>query len=342
MGIRFRKFAPTEYVMKVCGGETVLEGRGLTLLYSTAKSGIITVPVTAFDAGFLFDDVMSSDFQRLSVQGDLTFRITDYAKAAGMVDFTFRESFRAQEAARAEALQTLQRRILNPVKVLLKELTGTMTVREAVSGCKGLQSRLWSMLEEKDIYGALGVEIVSLTILAVTPSPETRKALEAASREEIMKQQDDAIYKRRNAAVEQERAIKENEMLTEVRMAEKEMEMREKEMETRRMLQAMEAEMEAQKISDEIGFEERRRELIELQAENEKKKSDAKAYDNEVLLKTFNVVDADVLKALAMTGMDPKTLIAKAFADMGASADRIGMLNVSPELLQALSAQGGA
>ena len=45
----------------------------------------------------------------------------------------------------------------------------------------------------------------------------TDGALEAAAREEILRQQDDAIYKRRNAAIEQERLVKENELNTEIR-----------------------------------------------------------------------------------------------------------------------------
>ena len=40
--------------------------------------------------------------------------------------------------------------------------------------------------------------------------------------------QDDAIYKRRNFAIEQERSIKENELNTEITIAEKEREKQEK------------------------------------------------------------------------------------------------------------------
>ena len=68
----------------------------------------------------------------------------------------------------------------------------------------------------------LGLEVVTVSILAVSPSMETKKALEAATREQIMQQQDDAIYKRRNAAIEQERIVKENELNTEIKVAEKE------------------------------------------------------------------------------------------------------------------------
>ena len=74
-----------------------------------------------------------------------------------------------------------------------------------------------------------------------------------------------------------------------------------------------------------------------LQAENEKRKSDAKAYDSEVLLRTFTGVNPEILKALAMSGMDSRALIAKAFVEIGDKADKIGTLNVSPDLLETLA-----
>ena len=184
-------------------------------------------------------------------------------------------------------------------------------------------------LKNNEIIEGLGIEIVSVSILGIMAKPETRKALEAATREEILKQQDDAIYKRRNAAIEQERIVKENELNTEIRVAEKEKEKKEKEMETRRLV------MEKQENS--IKIEKKNAELVDLETENAKKKSDAKAYDSEVLLKTFAGIDVKILEALAITGMDPKALIAKAFMEIGDKADKIGVLNVTPDLLDTLT-----
>ena len=42
----------------------------------------------------------------------------------------------------------------------------------------------------------LGVEIMSLSIVAITPTPETAKALEAEAREGVLRQSDEAIYAR--------------------------------------------------------------------------------------------------------------------------------------------------
>src|SRR4029450_433783 len=63
---------------------------------------------------------------------------------------------------------------------------------------------------------ALGVEVLGFSVLAIKPVPETAKALEAEARERLLREADDAIYSRRNNAVEQERKIRENELNTEV------------------------------------------------------------------------------------------------------------------------------
>jgi hypothetical protein len=48
-----------------------------------------------------------------------------------------------------------------------------------------------------------------------------------------------------------------------------------------------------------------------------------------------------VLQALATTGMKPQQLIAFAFQELAAKADKIGNLNISPELLSQLLANPG-
>jgi protein-L-isoaspartate O-methyltransferase len=57
----------------------------------------------------------------------------------------------------------------------------------------------------------LGIEILGANILAISATPEMARALETETREKFLQQEaDQAIYERRNFAVEQERKIKEN------------------------------------------------------------------------------------------------------------------------------------
>ena len=58
--------------------------------------------------------------------------------------------------------------------------------------------------------------VTNINILSILPNKETARALEAETRENILREADDAVYKRRNAAVEQERKIKENELNTQI------------------------------------------------------------------------------------------------------------------------------
>jgi hypothetical protein len=47
-------------------------------------------------------------------------------------------------------------------------------------------------------------------------------------------------------------------------------------------------------------------------------------------------VPADVLKALAMSKMAPEQLIAQSFENLTKEGNKVGNLNISPELLQSL------
>lgn len=336
MTIKYKKFEPTEYVMKVKRGKVVQEGLGLSFFYNTLTTSMIVLPATAFDAAFAFDGIMTSDFQDVSVQGDISYTITDYERASRMVDFSYKNTKKENLAALGEAKQKMAKRMMNLVKVYATKFMSTRDVRTAVISGDALAEALREELKQDWTMREFGLELISVSILGIMAKPDTQKALEAAAREEILKQQDDAIYKRRNAAIEQERIVTENELNTEIKIAEKQKEKKEKEMETKRLVQERQAELDAEKLQEDIRLEEQARKLVELQAENAKKKSDAKAYDSAVLMKTFAGMDTEIVKALAASGMDSKALIAKAFVEIGEQADKIGTLNVSPDLLGTL------
>lgn len=337
MSIKYKKFEPTEYVMKVRKGNVVQKGLGLSFFYNTMTTSMIVLPATAFDAGFAFDEIMTSDFQSVSVQGDISYAIADYEKASKMVDFSYKSSKKENQEVLNEAKQKMAKRIMNLAKVYVTKFLSTRTVKDALVSGDTLAQVLKENMKQDETIQEFGLELIAISILGISAKSDTRKALEAATREEILKQQDDAIYKRRNAAIEQERIVKENELNTEIKIAEKQKEKREKEMETKRLVQEKQAELDAKKLENEIMLEEENQKLVNLQTENEKKKSDAKAYDSEVLLKTFAGMDTEIIRALTASGMDSKALIAKAFVEIADKADKIGMLNVSPDLLQTLT-----
>lgn len=326
MAIRYRKFGPGEYVLQVKDGRTVRQGLGLSVLYSTKRSSLLAVPATALDAQLLLEDLLTADYQSCCVQGTVTFRFRQFAQAAAMLDFAFAERPAEQVQRRAETLKAARTRLEQLSAIALGREISKMDIRTALKSADGLGSMVRQTLAEEPLVRELGVEILGVTLVGVTAKPETRRALEAAAREQILKEQDDAIYLRRNAAIEQERLVRENELDTEIWVAEKAREKKERELATERFV-----------LEQQIELEERSRELVAAEVENADRRARQQADAASALLRAYDAVRPEVLQALSLSGMDARGLIARAFLELGENAHRIGNLNISPDLLQTLT-----
>src|SRR5881397_4443342 len=76
--------------------------------------------------------------------------------------------------------------------------------------------------------------------------------------------------------------------------------------------------------------------LVALAATNAKTEAETRAYGISTTMQALGTVDARILQALASTGMKPEQLIAFAFQELAGKAEKIGQLNISPDLLREL------
>ena len=83
-------------------------------------------------------------------------------------------------------------------------------------------------------------------------------------------------------------------------------------------------------------MEERRKSMVTLAADNAKAEADARAYGVSSTMKALGSADPKILQALASTSMKPEQLIAYAFQELAGKAEKIGQLNISPDLLREL------
>jgi hypothetical protein len=173
--------------------------------------------------------------------------------------------------------------------------------------------------------------------VAIKPTPETARALEASVREKLLQEADDAIYIRRNASVEQERAIQENELRTDIAVEQKKREIEETKREAIRAIQAKDRVIRQEGLDGDIQLEEKRKALVELASANARQEADDKAYAITAVMEAMASVDARVLEAITSAGMDPEQLISQAFRELARSSGKIGELNISPDLLQSLT-----
>jgi hypothetical protein len=329
-GIRFIKFQPTQYIIKYRKGKIVKEGPGLSFYYYVPTTSIVAIPMGSSDAPFIFEQI-TSDYQTVSIQGQVIFRIIDHKKIAQLLNYTLNTR---GDAYISDDPQKLSQRIVNVARVLTKQYIETLQLKDTLKATEVLSQKLNDDIKHNKEINSLGIEILGLSLIAVLPNKDTARALEAESREQILRKADDAIYERRNGSIEQERRIKENELNTEVAIETKKKEIRETQMDAERAIQEKQNQIKTEQMSAEILLEEKRKSLVDLTVENSKSEADAKAYELTAVLKSMGGVDSEVMKALANIGMQPNKLIAIAFQQIADKAEKIGQLNISPDLLQ--------
>ena len=312
LGFRYLKVPPTSYVIQHRGGQIRREGLGLSFWYFAPSSTIVLVPVASTDVPFMFAE-STADFQGVTVQGHLTYRVADPAKLAALLDHSVvRGKYASDDPGKlavriAQAAQTATR-----AEIQVRPLRGALAEVDPIA------KAVLAALTASPGLLALGVEILGLAILAMKPVPETGRALEAEAREKLLREADDATYLRRNNAVEQERRIRKNELETET------------------AVQAMKAEMEQKALEKQIALEERRRSLVAAESENTRTLAEAQSFATEAQLKPLREMDPRILQVLAVGSSDSRSVVALAFQELAANAGKIGNLNISPELLDTL------
>ncbi|MEO7098433.1 MAG: SPFH domain-containing protein [Luteolibacter sp.] len=331
-GLSFVKLAPTTYAIQYKNGSVAREGMGLSFFYFAPTTTLVAVPMSSTETQFIFEEV-TSDYQQLTVQGQVTYQVKDPLVLARSLDYSLQPD---GVTYRSSDPQKLSQRIIAAVQVLTKGEIQRRKLQEAIQSAEAVGTSIRQLLPEASEIKSLGVEILGVSVLAIKPTPETSRALEADTREQLLQRADEAIFVRRNAAVEQERSIKENELQTEVAIELKKRQIRETEMATQRALQEQQGELEREKMEASIALEDKNKALVALQAENERMNADAQAYGSAAMMKVFAEIDPAILQALTAGSMSPQQLISHAFQQLAQNAEKIGELNMSPELLREL------
>ncbi len=331
LGFRFIKAEPTQYVMQYRNGRAHREGAGLAFWYFAPSTSIVLVPTASVNEPFIFPEV-TADFQEVTVQGQIIYRIADPRRTAALLNFTLGP----RGAYVSEDPQKLSQRLIDQVQVAMRAEVQALSLREVLASGEALVGRVMGALRSHPTVEALGLELLGLSLLAVKPKPETAKALEAEAREALLRRADEAIYARRNAAVDNERTIKENELATEIAVENKKRQVREAQMDAERSVQERRLQIQREEMAGKTGLEEQNRALVALATANAREEADAKAYGLTAMMRSFTNADPKILQALASVGMDPAKLMALAFRDLADNAEKIGQLNVTPDLLREL------
>src|SRR6266436_10077154 len=287
------KAPPTRHILHYSRGRLRREGAGLSFFYFAPTATIVNIPIGSADLPFVFTEV-TADFQTVTVQGQLTYRVVDPKRLAALLDY----SIKPNGDYVSDDPTKLPERLVQATHILARDFIHERPLQGALAGAGSLVATVLEALQRDAAVTMLGVEVLGLSVVGITPTPETARALEAEAREALLGRSDEAIYARRNAAVEQERRIKESELNTEIAVQEKQREIRETH------------------ITTEILLERQRAELTDQRVANDRKEADSKAYALSATLEPLKQVDWKTLLAVSSGGTDPKLMIALAFREL--------------------------
>ncbi len=332
LGIRFMKALPNTYMLQYKKGKVVREGAGISFFYYAPTTSLVAVPMASIDVPFILNEV-TADFQDITIQGQVAYRVKEPKTLAQILNFTLAQNARDYVS---DDPKKIWQRVINQTQVLMRAELQKLTLRQALQSSDELVQKVRQNLVNSEFVAQLGIEVMALSVLAVKPNPETARALEAKIRELLLLEADEAIYRRRNASVEQERSIKENELNTEIAVESKKRQIRETQIDADRAIQEKRQLILQDEMQGKITLEEKNKELVALSVQNKKQEADAQAYKLTAVMQAFKDVDPKVMQSLTNVGMQPAQLIAAAFQSLAENAGRIGNLNIAPELLQEL------
>lgn len=326
--IKYIKSDNTTYLMQFKNGKVKRQGNGLSFWYFAQNTSLVAIPTGAIEAPFICKEV-TSDFQEITLQGQIVYRIVQPELLAKSMNFTLNAD---QKAYVSDDPEKLKARIVRLVQVALRNKVEKLNLRTALSAADDLVNLVKLALGQSETLDALGIELIDLALLAIKPSPETARALESAIREQLLQEADNAIYLRRNASIEQERKVKENELNTELAVQAKQQQLQQEKLLAEKAFKEEKRSIAADELSGQIAREAERQKLIALSNQ-----ADVRAYEISETMKAWSQVDPAILEAMALSKMNPQQLLAQSFRELASNSEKIGQLNIAPDLIKALA-----
>ena len=332
LGIRFIKSQPTVHLMQFRAGKLLREGPGQSFFYYAPTTTLVAVPVASQDRAFILE-LVTADFQSVTVQGQVTYRICEPRRTSALMDFALRpdgKTYVSDDPVR------LGERVAMQLEVIVQQAVQALDLKHALQASALIARSAARELAAQPEITALGLEVLGVSIMAVKPTPDIARALEAEARESNLKAADDAVYLRRMFAVEKERAIRQNELDTDIAIEQKKREIQETKMQARAAQMRKDNELRTEQMIADVQLEDQRKVLVQNQAQNSRTLAGAEAHRVAAVMQAMQGADPRTVQALAASAMQPGQLIAQAFGGIAERAESIGQFNMSPDLLQSL------
>ena len=229
-GVKHIRSEASFHVVHYSAGARVRSGRGLSFWFLPLSASVAEVPVDDQELSLLVQS-RSADFQAVSAQLSVTWRVLDPDRLADRVDFSIHLSAGAWLRQPLDKISGMLGQIVQ--QVATDYIVRTRLAELLERGVEALTDRVREAFGAASGLVELGLTVVNVAVPAIRPSPDVEKALQTPAREAIQQEADKATFERRDGkpsqllslralAVDRERAISENELNNRIALAHKE------------------------------------------------------------------------------------------------------------------------
>lgn len=308
---------PSVHVLRYRRGSLERSGRGEAFWFRPRVSAVAEVPVDDREQSIVTTG-RTLDFQDITMQGTVTFRIADPELAATRIDFGV--DLRTGRYLE-EPLDRLADLVAGAAQQITLDWVAHRTLdaalREAVQELRPLVT---AGLQDDASLSDAGIQIATVHITRVSPTPELEKALQAPTREGLQEAADEATFQRRALAVEKERAIEENALANRIELARREQD-----------LIRQEGANGLRRAEDDAATN-----RIEAEAQAERATMSAGARAEGISLVEAARNEAEAARLDAYRTMEPMILLGLAAQELASKLERIDHLNLSPDALSGM------
>ncbi len=217
--LRHLRGTPTTHVQHVRNGRTIHSGVGAAFWFRPLSAVLSEVPVDDRELPLLFH-ARTADFQDVTVQATVTFRVTDPEVVAGRIDFSIDPDTGHWRSTPLDQVAGLLTETAQQYGLDL--IAGVELTRILSGGVGPIRAAIAAGLDQDSRLAETGIAVVGVRVVAVRPEVEVERALQTPTREQVQQDADKATFERRAVAVERERAIGENELQTQIELAKRE------------------------------------------------------------------------------------------------------------------------
>jgi regulator of protease activity HflC (stomatin/prohibitin superfamily) len=317
---RHLRGTPTLHVLHVRRGKVAHAGTGQSFFFRPLSAVLSEVPVDDRELAVLFH-ARTADFQDLTVQASVTFRVVDPDTACARLDFSIDPdagTWRGTPLEQVAGLltETAQQQVLGLI-------AASPLAAVLADGVGRVRDQILTGLTSDPRLAETGIAVIGARVVAIRPEPDVEKALRTPAREQIQQEADRATYERRAMAVQRERAIAENELQNQIELSRREAELIDQ--------KGANARREAEEEVAASGIQ------VAAKANGEVILARARAVGTQALGEAKAAAEAAHVHAYQH--LPPATVLALALQELAGQLPQIGTLVLSPDLLQPVLAR---